>query len=367
MSTSPSVAVLGTGAVGAMTLWRLAARGARAVGFDTYAPGHDRGASGGESRIFRTAYKEGAHYVPLLRESRLLWTELERAGGTRLLHLVGGVTVGAAEDPVVRAVQESGVDVEVLSGREAARRVPEHPLAEGEVLVLDREAGYLRPEVAMLTAVDEAQRHGAELRCRTRVSAVEPDGTGVLVTTGAGTERFDAAVVTPGAWAKQLLPHLPVQARRITSAWFPRRDAALFDPERCPIAIRVGAHAFSCFPALDGFGVKVNAHGGGWPPVESPESLPRSAEPELLARLHAAVTATLPGLRPDPVRIATYADGFTPDGHGLLGPLTGNLVLATGFSGHGFKLAPVFGDIAADLVLSGGTRRAIAPLSPHRF
>jgi sarcosine oxidase len=366
------IAVVGTGTIGAMTLWRLAARGVPATGFDTYAPGHDRGAAGGESRIFRTAYKEGAEYVPLLQAARGLWNALEETSGRRLLHLVGGVTVGPADHPAVSAVLASAerhdLPVELLSGAEAARRVPEHPLADGEVLVLDPDAGFLTPEPAVQAAAAAAERAGARIRRYERVLDVVPDDAGVTIRTDGGTERFDTVVLAPGPWARTLLADLPIQPQTITSTWFTRRDADLFDRDRCPIAVRVGPHAFSCFPALDGTGVKVNLH-GEFPPVDAPEQLPRSAAPELVARLRAAVTAVLPGLVPDPIRIATYCDGFTPDGHGLLGPLPGHggrVHVATGFSGHGFKLAPVLGDAVADLVLTGATAWPVDHLSPAR-
>lgn len=318
-----SVAVIGTGTVGSMALWRLAERGVRAVGFDAFAPGHDRGAAGGESRIFRTAYKEGPAYVPLLREARGLWAALERSAGRRLLTPVGGVTVGPREHPKVRAVLESArahdLPVEVLTGDDARRRVPEHPLRDGEIMVLDHDAGYIRPESAVAAAASAAERAGARVARYTPVHEVRPDADGVTVMAEDGEHRFTHAVLAPGPWAPGLLPE-PVAGRlstkAITSTWFPRRDETLFAPDRCPIAIRVGEPAYSCFPSVDGVGVKVNLH-GPWQPIGAPESLSRT-------------------------------------------------VLATAFSGHGFKLAPVFGDIIADLVETGATAREIHHLAPTR-
>ncbi|MFC4006881.1 N-methyl-L-tryptophan oxidase [Nonomuraea purpurea] len=360
-----SVAVIGTGTVGSMALWRLAERGIPAVGFDAYAPGHDRGAAGGESRIFRTAYKEGPAYVPLLRQARALWEELERSAGSRLLTPVGGVTVGPRDHPKIRAVLESArahdLPVEVLTGND---RVPEHPLRDGEIMVVDRDAGYLRPEASVVAAAAAAERAGARIARYTPVKQVKEDADGVTVLAQEGEHRFSHVVMTPGPWARALLPGLALSTKAITSTWFPRRDESLFDPDRCPIAIRVGEPAYSCFPAVDGVGVKVNLH-VPWQEIGSPDDLARSVPVAYVEQLARAVAETLPGLRPDPVRVATYCDAFTPDGHGLLGR-RGRTVLATAFSGHGFKLAPVFGDIIADLVETGATTRDIGHLAPNR-
>jgi sarcosine oxidase len=42
--TPKRVAVIGAGSMGSQAMWRLAARGAEVIGYDRYAPGHDRGA-----------------------------------------------------------------------------------------------------------------------------------------------------------------------------------------------------------------------------------------------------------------------------------------------------------------------------------
>jgi sarcosine oxidase len=52
------VAVVGVGTMGSQAAWRLAARGAEVVGYDRFAPGHDRSAAGGETRVFRSAHFE---------------------------------------------------------------------------------------------------------------------------------------------------------------------------------------------------------------------------------------------------------------------------------------------------------------------
>src|SRR3989442_10793677 len=75
------VAVIGVGAMGAATSWRLAKRGVEVVCYDRYSPPHALGSTHGESRIIRTAYFEGPWYVPLVKEAFQLWRELESETG----------------------------------------------------------------------------------------------------------------------------------------------------------------------------------------------------------------------------------------------------------------------------------------------
>lgn len=372
---TPRIAVVGTGTAGSMALWALARRGVPAVGFDTYAPGHDRGAAGGESRIFRTAYKEGPAYVPLLQRAHELWRELEGTTSVPLLTLSGGLTIGAGDNPDVRTVIECAekfdLDHEVLDPKEAGRRYPEHPVREGEVAVLDRAAGVLRPEPAVLAAATTAERLGATVRRYTPVRTVTPEADRVVVRTDDAEETFDHVVLAPGGWAtvSGLLGYVPLEAHQITTCWFPAREPARYALSRMPIVIRCGTPGFSCFPAVDRVSVKVSVHHADRPHVRTPDDLPRSAPDDVLHIARETVRELMPGLHPDPIRIGTYADCFTPDHHGLVGPLPGhgNVTVLGGFSGHGFKLSPAIGEVAADLVLGGATTHQIAHLDPSRF
>lgn len=368
------VAVVGVGSIGSMTLWQLAEHGVAAVGYDRYAPGHDRGAAGGESRIFRMAYKEGEQYVPLLREARDLWRALEARAGRPLFHEVGCATVGPADHPAVTAVQDAArrhdLPLERLDSADARDRVPEHPVRDGEVLLLDPLGGLLRPEAGVTSAMLAAEAAGAQVRRYDPVIGVRDNaGRSATVITASGERTYDRVVVSAGPWTGMLrLPaQLPLSVRRITATWFPRRSQELFDLRRTPVTIRVGTPGFSCFPSVDNVGCKVIIH-AGFPAIDGPESLPRSVDVTEVQRATAAVREVLPGLHPDPIRIGTYCDAWTPDGHALLGPsLPGSAVIvAAGFSGHGFKLAPVLGRALADLARDFELPAEWAFLNPTR-
>lgn len=371
----PRVAVVGAGTTGAMTLWQLARRGIKAVGFDRYAPGHDRGAAGGESRIFRTAYREGPEYVPLLRRSHELWRELESTAGVDLLTLCGGLSIGAEHDPEIKAViacaDEFDLSYELLGPDEAGDRFPEHPVRAGEVAVLDHAAGVLRPEPAVLAAAVAAERLGARIHRYDLVERIEPDGDSVVVHTRYDRDEFDHVVLAPGPWVRDLSPlaYVPFEVHQITTCWFPLREPPGRTVDDKPIVIRSGEVAYSCFPAVDGWSVKLSTHGVVRPRIDSAEALSRKAPAEMFAGARRTAAEFLPAVYPDPIRIGTYADCFSPDGHGLVGPLPGhdNITVLAGFSGHGFKLSPVIGEIAADLVIDGTTERGISHLDPARF
>src|SRR4029077_11106918 len=139
------VAVIGLGAMGAMSAWRLAARGARVVGFERYRPGHDRGSSHGDTRIFRTAYFESPEYVPLLQRAHILWRQLEKESGVELLTMTGGLTIGRPDGELVSGVLASArlndLPHRLLDGPEMGRAYPQHRMKNGEVAVLEDEAG----------------------------------------------------------------------------------------------------------------------------------------------------------------------------------------------------------------------------------
>jgi sarcosine oxidase len=372
---SPRIAVIGLGSAGSMALWRLAARGADVVGFEQFGIAHDRGAHGGESRIFRTAYFEDADYVPMLRQAHRLWQELEGAAGVALLTLTGLVMIGdsrsAQMSNVVAAIDRFQVDAEQVSLADAQRRWPHHPLRDANLVIFDREAGYLRPELAVWHAARQAQLLGAELRTYTSVTGLSIETGGVRVHSAEGSERFDHAVLTTGPWASRLLGPLAscVEVRRLFSAWFSARHPDAFQPDRFAPFGRTTPPECYGLPALDGTGLKLGLLDADSEPVTDPGRLDRNLPVAEVRALRAMVGTYFPDLHADPHRVTTYMDGFTPDGHGLVGPLPGTdrVTVVTGLSGHGFKLAPVLGDIAADYSLAGASSSNLALLDPGRF
>jgi sarcosine oxidase len=370
------VAVIGTGSIGSMTLWQLARDGIDAIGFEQYAPGHDQAAAGGESRIFRTAYLEGPQYVPLLVRARELWRELEQESHLELLTLNGGLMIGHEDSEAMRNVlasaEEFDIPHRILDEAAMRRDYPQHRMRQGEVAFYDEWAGVLRPEFAVLAAATAAQRHGARLVTGATVTAIEPAGDVVRVHAGDRVWTVEKVVVSPGPWTNRFVPTLAghVEPRKLVMTWYhPRGPIADYTPDAFPIFIRDtdDAHIFG-IPTLDGGSVKVAPH-ASYGALDDADQLDRNVAPNELTPINATVAELLPGLVPTPVRVASYMDAYTTDGHALVGPIPGieNVWVLGGFSGHGFKMAPAFGRVAADLVTDGKTTLPIDHLDPMRF
>ncbi|GHF14753.1 N-methyltryptophan oxidase [Amycolatopsis deserti] len=374
MAFDADVAVVGLGTMGSMTAWQLARAGADVLGFEQFGIGHDRSAAGGESRIFRTAYQEGPEYVPLLREAQRLWRELEAESGWRLLTTTGGLTIGTegteAMTNVLASIDRFGLPAEVLDAEAMAWRYPQHRLADGEMAVLDHTAGVLRPEFAVIAAVTRAAALGARVHSGAAVTAIEPFDDHVVIV--AGERRFTVrqAVVAGGPWTGRLVPALAdaVRVRRIVMTWFATTDPARYGPERFPVFIRQsGERHFFGIPTFDGGSVKVALVAED--PVDDPDALDRDVRPSALSAISSLVGECLPELHPHPHRVSVHMDGYTADGNPLVGnvPAVPNLVVLGGFSGHGFKMAPAIGRVAAESVLHGSSSLPAGFLNPDRF
>ncbi|MGH3412517.1 MAG: N-methyl-L-tryptophan oxidase [Marmoricola sp.] len=370
------VAVIGTGSIGSMALWQLARAGVEAIGFERYAPGHDQAAAGGESRIFRTAYLEGSQYVPLLLRARELWRELEAESDTELLTLNGGLMIGREDSEAMRNVLVSAADFElphqVLDAPAMAKRYPQHAMMPGEVAVYEEWAGVLRPEFAVLAAANAAQARGARLLTGCHVDDVVPGSDSVTIHAGGRTWTVEQAVVTAGPWTNRFAPTLAahVRPKKLVMTWYhPRGAVAAYRPDAFPIFIRdtEQAHVFG-IPTLDGGSVKVAPH-ASYGDLHDADELDRNVKANELDAINTAVSTYLPGLIPNPVRVSSYMDAYTTDGHAMVGqmPGTSNVWLLGGFSGHGFKMASAFGQIAADLVIDQKTTLPIDHLDPTRF
>jgi sarcosine oxidase len=371
--THYDVVVCGLGAMGSAALAELARRGCRTLGIERFTPGHDRGSSHGATRIIRLAYFEHPSYVPLLHRAYALWRELERAANRPLLHITGIVEIGPSDGTLatgtLAAARLHGLPHELLAASDVMRRFPAFRLPADFAGVVQRDGGFVEAEPSIHVMLSLAARHGADIRTGEAVRAVEPRGDGVKIVTDRGAVDAGTAIVAAGPWMTSLLPGLPLRVTRQVMGWFAPTDRTLFAPARFPVFLIESRHGIHYgVPPFNGDGVKVAKHNHRDETVE-PDDYDRAVSAADEAAIRAAIEDFLPAANGPPTRTATCLYTMTPDGHFIIDRLPGapGIVVASACSGHGFKFAPVIGEIAADLATRGATEHDISRFRVARF
>ncbi len=366
------VAIIGLGAMGSFTAMELAGRGASVIGFDRFSPPHEKGSHGGETRAFRTIYTEHPDYVPLMKRALEHWERLAAEGSSELLTWTGVLSLGEADSSLIGGVRQSadvyGLPVQSLPADEVRRRFPALNPPGNFTGLLDTRSGLIDVAAALGCALQGARRLGAELRLDREVLGWSVEGREVLVNTREGQVRAKRLVVTAGAWSGAILRalKLPLLVRRQVLTWFRPHRPEWFQPGAAPVFV-FAPGAFYGFPEIGGNGVKIAYHERGDPLPAFPVQVPPPSDADLgpLAR---DIARFVPGLL-DPARppqdqmlaAKTCLYTLTPDGHFIIDrhPQYEQVLFGAGFSGHGFKFAPVMGEVLADLALEGKTEQPV--------
>ena len=358
------VIVIGAGGMGSAATFELARRGLSVLALEQFPLVHALGSSHGHTRIIRRAYYEHPNYVPLVRRAFERWYDLEQRTGRHLLTECGCLAVGPTGGEVVGGVlssaREHGLAVEQLDAPGLRARFPQFRFDDGYDAVLERDAGFLYVEECVRAHLDAAKALGAVVQAEEPVTGWAAVGAGVTVTTTRGTYHAARLVLTAGPWSGELLAARGAALRvmRQTMLWFGPADPARFRRDTFPIFLAdVPDGPFYGLPAVDGRGVKIARH-YGVPDQSSPAELdrePRPADEQAVRPFLAKHIPEADGALRD-ARTCIYT--LTPDRHFLISrhPDIEQVAVAAGFSGHGFKFAPVVGEILADLAESGATK-----------
>ena len=373
--------VVGLGAHGSAAAAALARRGQRVLGLERFGRGEALGSSGGWSRMIRIAHYETPAYVPLARASRDRWQALEAETGIDLLTLTPGLYAGPADSGVVAgslaAARAGAVGHEILDADAIRARWPVFHPADDVVAVLDTDAGVLRADRAIEAHLVVAERLGAELRFGARAVDWRPaSGGGFEVEIGrrdrrrrraAGADRrsvdLRGSCRTSGcrSWSNAS----PVQ-------WFQPADGASavgsLGLDGLPIWLwATNAGMFYGFPWDAERGLKIALHHGG--AAVDADEVERTVKPTDEAVARAFVRRTMPAMD-GPVSASTVClytnapdDEFVIDRH----PAAPGVAFASACSGHGFKFAPIIGEILADLVIDGRTDWPVDAFRADRF
>jgi glycine/D-amino acid oxidase-like deaminating enzyme len=357
------IIVVGAGINGVTAAIELKNRGHSVALVDPGPLPHPLAASTDISKAVRAAYGADEEYTDLAEHSIKRWREWNREFGTQFYHEVGVMFVrrrelkpGDFEHESFKMLESHGHKIERVYSARAWKRFPAWNPELYRDGVLELEAGYAESGRVVATLIGRAKSLGVELREVAQFSQLAEDDDrvkGIVVDDGRRIAS-DAVVMTVGAWTPYLLPFTKKFFRSSGQPVFhlKPRQPELFAPERFPVfGADITTTGYYGFPInRDGL-VKIANHGRGR--EMSPESPERAVTPDDEKNLREFLSSTFPALADAPIvysRMCMYCD--THDGHFWIArdPEREGLVIAAGDCGHGFKFAPVLGEIIADAV-----------------
>ena len=367
-------AVIGLGAIGGATAAELVRRGRSVVGFDRYTPPHTMGSAHSETRMIREAWYRGSPYMPLVRDARRRWADLERTSGRTLLRTAGALMMGPengrvfAGSPLRDAARPNADDI-LLSVEEVVERFPWLRPDPGTVTIYEPGAAILSLE-ACLEATLEATE-GADLRFDEPAIEWSASASGVRVRTERGEYPARRLAITAGAWTPQLLPglSLPLEVERTVQYWFEpagaHSDALAEGPAWVWELEREGTW-YGFPPSARGLKAGMHFQAGRGTDVERVDREVGASETEDLRRLFARYAPGVAGALTH-ASVCLYTN--TPDENFILDrhPDNSRVAIFTGGSGHAFKFLPVLGALMADLLTDEPPSRDPSPFSIDRF
>lgn len=364
------VVVIGAGIIGASTAYYLRKSGMEVTLVDRKgcnASGIASAATAGGVRHQGRVPSE----IPLALYTIKYWKDLEEELDADLHYRQDGMTMVTDDASLIPHLEERvareqslGLDIKMVYGSDMHQMISglsPHMLA-GSYCPLDGHADPMRTINAMVVA---AGRLGAKVAWHCPViSLVTENNRIIAVKTSKGDIPCQNVVLAAGAWSKPIAETvgigLPIRPYGLQMMVTVRR------PHILDQVLSWVAHGISLKQVPSG-GFVI---GGGWPGHGDLATYRTRLDPGSMAKSAQIAVRLFPSLASVPVvRAWVGMEAFCIDELQVLGPVHGieGLILATGFSGHGFALGPGVGSLIADYLTTGEWPEMLKHFNVSRF
>lgn len=355
-----TIMVLGGGIIGAAAAYTLAKRGERVLLVDQFAPGHERGSSHGDGRILRFNYPE-AIYLAMAKQVYPMWDTLSEQAGKPLTAKTGLWEVAPAGSGFLAEteanLQAGGIPIERLTPAESRQRFPLLHIDDHSEAIYQPDGAVMFADRAVQTYWDLAEAHGANTRTNTRITALDVTKRVVTLHTEHGEMLTGSRLlIAAGGWLNKLLAPLgvtlPLTVTQEQVGFFASKDPARYRHTAGAFPVVLDYHSdpiHYSLPQIDVPGLKAGWHHAG---AEIDADAPQPLSTAITSGIEKWVGERFPYLEPIPFKTLSCLYVDTPDLHFIIDrlPTIPEIVVAAGFSGHGFKFAPILGEGLADLL-----------------
>ena len=373
------VIVIGVGSMGSATCYYLAKRGYKVLGLEQFDISHEFGSHAGQSRIIRKAYFEHPDYVPLLERAYKNWKEFEQETGEQLYFKTGLLYAGNSNNEIIKGVKLAASLYSIELNNINDNFYLQFDFPKDFEILFEPEAGFITPEKAIRLYAAEAKKWGAFIHSNEKVIEWQKEGNSVIVKTDKSTYQCKKLVITAGAWSGKMIPGFSnkIKVTRQFVAWIKTKNDKQFVLNNFPCWLIGDDDKHGCyygFPLLDTKkfgepgGLKLAHHFPAQ--ITDPNNVNRDTAKEDIENLKYCLDKYLPGIFDSVLHTKICLYGNSPDENFIIDKLPGyeeNVLIACGFSGHGFKFISVVGEILADLTIEGKTNLPIGFLNANRF
>jgi glycine/D-amino acid oxidase-like deaminating enzyme len=360
-SAKPRVAVVGAGAFGGWTALHLRRMGADVTLLDAWGPGNMLSSSGGKTRVIRAIYGPDRVYSEMVKRSFELWESLDAGAAEKLYVPTGVLWMMRGDDAYVRAavpiLHDIGFRVDALTLADAARRYPQIDFRGVRSVWFEHRAGALFSRRACRAVRDAFVKAGGRYRdASVKPGRIANGSMASLHLDDGGRVDADVYVFACGPWLGKLFPDVVGSAVRPTrqEVYYFQTPSDRFQAGHLPIWVDFGKRVVYGMPGIDGRWFKIADDTRG--ATIDPTTMQRTATPAGVESARAFLAERFPALAKAPLlsgEVCQYEN--SPDGNLIVDrhPHAKNVWLLGGGSGHGFKLSPAVGEIAAQAMLAG--------------
>jgi sarcosine oxidase subunit beta len=361
------VAIIGGGTAGCAAALNLAERGLSVALFERQTAGsQSSGINFGGVRQHGRDLRE----LPLSRRSREIWDRLPALIGndcefapTGHLKLALDEAEMATLERFADAAGAFGLEIELLGRNALRQRFP----WLGDMVIgasFCPSDGQANPRLVAPCFARAARAAGARIHEHEGVVGAARNGDGFRLETERGTSvRAGVLLNVAGAWADRVADWFGESVPLDPQA----PNMQVSEPLPYRLEINVGAVGGGFYARQIPHGNLIFGGGRGWSDRDAVRARPVTASTcEAMARL----TEIIPwAASAQVIRTWSGIEGFMPDGIPVIGPssTTPGLIHAFGFSGHGFQLGPVVGEILAELAIDGKSSISLDSFAIQRF
>lgn len=294
-----------------------------------------------------------------------LWAHAENEAGTKVFTKTGGLDISHKDNmqikQLIRSAEKCNVSAKILTPLQVKEKFPSITIPDDNIGVFSPDSGILNATKAVAMFHYLAKVNGCTIKDNifvTNIRRVEGSQSETIVETNSGTDfKCSRCIVTVGAWTtkflKKLNVDLPLRVIQTTVAYWRVDEPSVYSSTIFPVFINYTKDSLVYgFPAHEFPNmIKCCAHFGPDVDPDNRDFLPGIVD--LNDTVAPFVTKTFSGVSAVPEKTESCMYTCTPDEDFIIDELPGlsGIFIGCGFSGHGFKLAPIVGRILSELAL----------------